>query len=83
MVLVRWKSLVAVIIYVGIGIFLIMMIPTSIKLLKMQYGHITAAVITLPKSYWSLSVPIAFSSMLLTTLYFILEEMAALVKKDR
>lgn len=77
------KSVVAVIIYAGIGIFLITMIPTSIKLLKMQYGHITAAVITLPKSYWSLPVPIAFSSMLLTTIYFILEEMAALMKKDR
>ena len=78
----RWKRVVAIVIYVGIGVFLITIIPTSIKLLKMQYGHITAAVITLPKSYWSLPVPIAFSSMLLTTLYFILEETAQLLKRE-
>jgi TRAP-type C4-dicarboxylate transport system permease small subunit len=78
----RWKRVVAIVIYAGICVFLITIIPTSIKLLKMQYGHITAAVITLPKSYWSLPVPIAFSSMLLTTLYFILEETAQLLKKE-
>jgi TRAP-type C4-dicarboxylate transport system permease small subunit len=78
----RWKHAVAIVIYVCIAIFLITIIPTSIKLLKMQYGHITAAVITLPKSYWSLPVPIAFFSMLLTTIYFILEEMMKLVKKE-
>lgn len=78
----RGKRLVALVIYVFIGIFLIVIIPTSITLFKMQYGHITAAVITLPKSYWSLPVPIAFSSMLLTTLYFILEEITHLSKKE-
>jgi TRAP-type C4-dicarboxylate transport system permease small subunit len=78
----RGRHLLALVIYVCIGIFLITMIPTSIKLLKMQSGHITAAVITLPKSYWTLPVPFAFASMLLTTIYFIMENMQKLLKKD-
>ena len=58
-----------------IGIFLIGLIPACIALLKMQSGHISAAVVTLPKSFWSLPVPIAFGSMLLTTGYFILKKL--------
>ena len=57
----RWKHVVATAIYACIGIFFITIIPTSIKLFQMQYGHITAAVITLPKSYWSLPVPIVYN----------------------
>ena len=61
-------------IYVFIMFFLIKLIPVCITLFKMQYGHISTAVVTVPKSYWSLPVPLAFGSMIFTTGYFILEE---------
>jgi hypothetical protein len=35
-------------------------------------------VVTLPKSFWSLPVPISFGSMLLTTGYFISQEIVSL-----
>ena len=54
------------------------MIPQCITLLKLQSGHISTAVVTLPKSFWSLPVPLAFGSMLLTTGFFLLDEFAGL-----
>lgn len=79
----RWKGIIAIALYIFIAVFLIVIIPTSITLLKMQYGHITAAIVTLPKSYWTLPAPIAFCSMLVTTVYFILEELKNLSKKEK
>ena len=77
----RTKSGVSIAIYLLIGVFLITLIPSCIALLKMQSGHISTAVVTLPKSFWSLPVPIAFGSMLLTTGYFILQEIGNINKK--
>ena len=74
----RARSGVAIGLYLLIGVFLITMIPPCIALLKMQSGHISTAVVTLPKSFWSLPVPIAFGSMLLTTVYFISQEIVNL-----
>lgn len=79
----RQRGIIAILLYVFIGIFFIVIIPKSITLFKMQYGHITAAVITLPKSYWTLPAPVAFCSMLVTTVYFILEEFEKLRKKEQ
>jgi TRAP-type C4-dicarboxylate transport system permease small subunit len=70
----RQSALLNIILYVAIGAFLIAMIPSCIELLKMQWGHFAAAVIIIPKSFWSLPVPIAFVSMFLTTLGFIAQE---------
>jgi TRAP-type C4-dicarboxylate transport system permease small subunit len=77
----RTKAFIAIVIYIFIGIFIVVLIPKCISLLKMQFGHFTAAVLTLPKSFWSLPVPIAFGSMLLTTVYFISEEFQKLLSK--
>lgn len=77
----RTKAFIAIAIYIFIGIFIVVLIPKCISLLKMQFGHFTAAVLTLPKSFWSLPVPIAFGSMLLTTVYFISEEFQKLLSK--
>ena len=77
----RTKAFIAIAIYIFIGIFIVVLIPKCIALLKMQFGHFTAAVLTLPKSFWSLPVPIAFGSMLLTTVYFISEEFQKLLSK--
>ena len=74
----RARSGVTIGLYLLIGVFLITMIPPCIALLKMQSGHISTAVVTLPKSFWSLPVPIAFGSMLLTTVYFISQEIVNL-----
>jgi TRAP-type C4-dicarboxylate transport system permease small subunit len=71
----RQSAMLNIILYIAIGIFLIAMIPSCIELLKMQWGHFAAAVIIIPKSFWSLPVPVAFLSMFLTTLYFIVEEL--------
>lgn len=70
----RARSGVTVGLYLLIGVFLTTMISPCITLLKMQSGHISTAVVTLPKSFWSLPVPITFGSMLLTTVYFISQE---------
>jgi TRAP-type transport system small permease protein len=74
----RARSGVTVGLYLLIGVFLITMISPCIALLKMQSGHISTAVVTLPKSFWSLPVPITFGSMLLTTGYFISQEIVNL-----
>jgi TRAP-type C4-dicarboxylate transport system permease small subunit len=74
------KAVVAIGVYLLIAVFMIYLIPFCITLLKMQSGHISTAVVTLPKSFWTLPVPIAFASMLLTTGYFISQEMATLRK---
>jgi TRAP-type C4-dicarboxylate transport system permease small subunit len=79
----KLRAAVALAVYALIGIFLARLIPVCIALFKMQFGHITAAVLTLPKSFWSLPVPIAFGSMLLTTGYFISEEIANLLKPSK
>jgi TRAP-type C4-dicarboxylate transport system permease small subunit len=70
----RQSALLNIILYIAIGIFLIAMIPSCIELLNMQWGHFAAAVIIIPKSFWSLPVPIVFFSMFLTTIDFIVEE---------
>ena len=70
----RQSAVLNIILYAAIAIFLVAMIPSCIALLKMQWGHFAAAVIIIPKSFWSLPVPIAFLSMFLTTLNFIVEE---------
>lgn len=74
----RQSAVLNIIIYAAIATFLIAMIPSCIELLKMQWGHFAAAVIIIPKSFWSLPVPIAFVSMFLTTLSFIVEEFQSL-----
>lgn len=79
----KLRAATALAVYTLIGIFLAWLIPVCIALLKMQFGHITAAVLTLPKSFWSLPVPIAFGSMLLSTGYFISEEIANLLKPSK
>jgi len=70
----RQRTILNIVLYAAIGIFLIAMIPSCIALFKMQWGHFAAAVIIIPKSFWSLPVPVAFVSMFLTTLDFIVEE---------
>ncbi len=79
---VKMKLLVSLGVHLAICVFIIVLIPNCINLLKMQFGHTTAAVLTLPKSFWSLPVPIAFISMLFTTLFFMLEEMSELRKHN-
>jgi TRAP-type C4-dicarboxylate transport system permease small subunit len=74
----RARAGVALLVYLLIGTFLVALIPPCIALLKMQYGHISTAVVTIPKSFWSLPVPMAFCSMLLTTGYFISKEIITL-----
>ena len=74
----RARSGVTIGLYLLIGVFLITMISPCIALLKMQSGHISTAVVTVPKSFWSLPVPITFGSMLLTTGYFISQEIVNL-----
>lgn len=76
----RVRSVIAFCVYLLIGIFLVYMIPQCITLLKLQSGHISTAVVTLPKSFWSLPVPLAFGSMLLTTGFFLLDEFAGLTR---
>lgn len=74
----RARSGVTIGLYLLIGVFLITMISPCIALLKMQSGHISTAVVTVPKSFWSLPVLITFGSMLLTTGYFISKEIVNL-----
>ena len=77
----RYRAALALGLWIFIMIFLIVLMPTCVRLLKMQWGHITAAVLILPKSFWSLPVPIAFASMILTTFYFILLEFKTLLNR--
>lgn len=76
----RIRSVIAFCVYLLIGVFLMYMIPQCIALLKLQSGHISTAVVTLPKSFWSLPVLLAFGSMLLTTGFFLLDEIVNLFK---
>jgi len=78
----RQTALLNLMLYIAIGIFLIAMLPSCIELLKMQWGHFAAAVIIIPKSFWSLPVPLAFVSMFLTTGYFIGVEIEGLKNTD-
>ena len=76
----RVQAWIALGLYLLIGVFLVTMISPCISLLKMQAGHISTAVVTLPKSFWSLPVPVAFGSMLFTTGYFAAKEIVNIRK---
>lgn len=69
-----WKSLVSIVSYVLILVLFLYSLPESITLIKMQSGHTLAVALPLNKSYWTFPVLIAFSSMIFTTIYYIVEE---------
>lgn len=64
------------------GVALAVFTATSIPLIDAQFGYTTAAALPLPKSYWTMSVPIIFGSMLLTTLSLSLHQIADLRRAD-
>lgn len=70
----KTQAIVAILVHLFTGVFLVIVFQQSIPLIKAQSGHTTAAALPLTKSYWTLPVPIVFSSMFLTTLQMILEE---------
>jgi TRAP-type C4-dicarboxylate transport system permease small subunit len=69
----RLKKVVAILINLLISFFLINIFIHSISVIKLQAGHNITAVLPLSKSYWILPITIVSFSMLITTLYFILE----------
>jgi len=78
-----WRHLIAIVIYLFITAFLAVFLPKSIELVRMQFGHITSAAINIPKSWWTMPVPIAFASMLLSSVYYVLEEIELAVQAGR
>jgi TRAP-type C4-dicarboxylate transport system permease small subunit len=76
----KTKIVVALFVYLFIGIVLVVITQVSLPLIKIQFGHTTAAALRIPKSFWTLPVPIIFCSMLLTTFHFMLEEIEKLRK---
>ena len=68
------RRIIAVLAYLLIAAFLAVFLPVSVELVRMQAGHISSAGLVIAKSWWTLPVPIAFASMLLSSLHFILEE---------
>lgn len=76
----RSKIIVRLLVYIFISILLIAVFRTSFLLIKVQFSHTTAAALTFPRSFYTLPVPIAFFSMLLTTVHFMLEEINNLSK---
>lgn len=71
-----WRRLIAIFSYLLITAFLAVFLPRSIELVRMQAGHITSAALVVAKSWWTVPVPIAFASMLLSSVHFLLEEIA-------
>lgn len=76
-----WKRLLNSFTYSLILFVLISIIPKAMWLIDLQSRHTVAAALPLTKSYWTIPVPIAFVSMSLTTLYFLMEELLLFVKK--
>jgi len=62
--------------YLLITAFLAVFLPRSIELVRMQAGHITSAALVVAKSWWTMPVPVVFASMLLSSLYFLVQEIA-------
>ena len=74
------KTTLELVIHIFICLFLMVIFLKSFPLIKSQLGYTTAAALPLPKSFWTLPVPIVFLSMFLTTVHFIFENIAALRK---
>jgi TRAP-type C4-dicarboxylate transport system permease small subunit len=58
--------------------FLAALTVVSISVIQDQFGFTIAAALPLPKSYWTMPVPVIFTSMLLTTLNVILQQLPRL-----
>ena len=63
----RLKAGVALVIDGMLCICLLVLAWASLPLIKNQLGYTTAAALPLPKSFWTIPVPLVFLSMLLTT----------------
>jgi len=74
----KTQAIVAILMNLFTCVFLVVIFQKGISLMIDQIGHTTAAALPLSKSYWTLPVPVIFSSMFLTTLQMILEEIEKL-----
>jgi TRAP-type C4-dicarboxylate transport system permease small subunit len=70
----RLRALTEMALGVAICIFLATLTVVSIPLIQDQFGFTIAAALPLPKSYWTMPVPVVFTSMFLTTLNVILQQ---------
>ena len=76
----KLKAVTEIVIGVSICICLIPLTFVSFPLIENQLGFTTAAALPLPKSFWTIPVPIIFVSMFLSTLSFILQNIEKLRK---
>lgn len=74
----RLRALTEIVLGVMICICLAALTVVSIPLIKDQFGYTIAAALPLPKSFWTMPVPIIFVSMLLTTLNVIIQHIQRL-----
>lgn len=68
------QGIINIFIHSCIVVFFLIIIPQTLTLVIMQYNIVTSAAFVVPKSFFTLPVLIVFPSMLLTSIYFILEE---------
>jgi TRAP-type C4-dicarboxylate transport system permease small subunit len=74
----RLRLIIQVAVNLFVCLFLIVLCVKSLPLIKAQLGYTTAAALHLPKSFWTLPVPIIFLSMFLTTAHFIFQDVGKL-----
>jgi TRAP-type C4-dicarboxylate transport system permease small subunit len=74
----RLRAATEVALGVMICIFLVTLTVVSIPLIQDQFGFTIAAALPLPKSYWTMPVPVVFTSMFLTTLNGVLQQVETL-----
>lgn len=77
------QRLIGVALYGAILIFLVMMIPQTAALVRMQSRITISAAVALPKSFHTLPVLLVFPSMVLTTLYYLVDEVEKMTGRDR
>lgn len=77
------QRLIGVALYAAIMIFLITMIPQTAALVRMQSRITISAAVALPKSFHTLPVLLVFPSMLLTTLYYLVDEAEKMTRRAR
>jgi TRAP-type C4-dicarboxylate transport system permease small subunit len=78
-----FQRLIGVALYSAILIFLVMMIPRTATLVRMQSRITISAAIALPKSFHTLPVLLVFPSMVLTTLYYLIDEVEKMTGRER
>ncbi len=74
----RLRGITDIAVAVMICVCLAVLLGVSVPVIQDQFGYTTAAALPLPKSFWTMPVPIVFFSMLLTTVNTVLHQLEKL-----